>query len=108
MVMVFVVMVPISGYMVRRGFAKHGSPAPGRLRFRDANMIGLTSTAWALLGAILTNIVTFAIRTSGYPRLALTLQVLASTLIGLYVILPRQARRLRRLCGADEQTLHAI
>jgi hypothetical protein len=56
---------------------------------------------WGLVGELAAVIPAYMLLTSGHPTLAMTLNIVVGTFVGLYVVLPRQALRLRRLSGAN-------
>jgi hypothetical protein len=95
----FVLMLPVAGYMVRRGFASHGLPAPDKLRLWSATMLGLSTVGWSLLFTGPVAVVAHVLQPE-HRMLALALNLLASIIVGLYVILPRQALRLARQLDA--------
>jgi hypothetical protein len=100
-VVVVAAMLPISGYMVRPAYAKHGFRTPARLRFLEATTFGLEAMTWGLVGELAAIIPTYMLRTSGHSTLAMALHIVVGTFVCLYVVLPRQALRLRRLSSAN-------
>ncbi|TOY77471.1 hypothetical protein DIJ62_34205 [Burkholderia pseudomallei] len=94
-----VVCLPIAGYMVRGGFAAHALTAPERLAFRQALMVGLTTFGWAVLAALPISVATMPLRHAGYPLAGQAIGWVLNVAAGLYIVLPRQARRLRLLAG---------
>ncbi|CAJ9880441.1 Uncharacterised protein [Burkholderia pseudomallei] len=85
--------------MVRGGFAAHALTAPERLAFRQALMVGLTTFGWAVLAALPISVATMPLRHAGYPLAGQAIGWVLNVAAGLYIVLPRQARRLRLLAG---------
>nr|WP_231131066.1 hypothetical protein [Burkholderia thailandensis] len=98
-VVCFAICLPITGYTVRRGFAAHALTAPGRASFRQALMIGLTTAGWAALAALPISAVTLPLRHGGHLLAGQAIGLVLNVVAGMYIVLPRQARRLRRLAG---------
>ncbi|AOJ70271.1 MULTISPECIES: hypothetical protein [Burkholderia] len=98
-VVCFAICLPITGYTVRMGFAAHALPAPGRLSFGQALMIGLTTAGWATLAALPISAVTMPLRHGGHPLAGQAIGLVLNIAAGMYVVLPRQARRLRLQAG---------
>ncbi|ACR30346.1 hypothetical protein [Burkholderia glumae] len=108
-VLVSVLCLPIVGYMTRRGFAAHGLTVPASFSFGQAVMLGLTTWGWTIVVSLATNLLSTALKfavaqgadlASAGLTLVLQLLVLALGLIGtLYVVMPRQAWRLRHQAG---------
>lgn len=96
----FALMLPIVGYMVRRGFASHGLPTPAKLRLWGATMLGLSSFGWSVLFTAPVALVVHSIQ-HDHQIPAFAINLLAGVIVGLYVILPRQALRLARQVGAE-------
>ncbi|WLE60838.1 hypothetical protein GIY62_09420 [Burkholderia plantarii] len=109
-VLVSVLCVPIVGYMTRRGFAAHRLTVPASFSFRQAVMLGLTTWGWTIVVSLVTNLLSTALKfaaaqgtdvASAGLMLLLQVLVLVIDLIGtLYVVVPRQAWRLRHQAGA--------
>ncbi|AOK30745.1 MULTISPECIES: hypothetical protein [Burkholderia] len=88
--------LPISGYMTRKGFAAHALSVPAAQTLKQATMLALTSTGWGLLVSVLISIaVQWPLRYAGHPVLGQALGLALNVIGALYVVLPRQARRLR-------------
>ncbi|OUL90460.1 hypothetical protein CA603_17315 [Paraburkholderia hospita] len=98
----FALMLPVVGYMVRRGFASHGLPTPDKLHPWGATMLGLSTFGWSVLFTAPVTLVVHSIQRD-HQILAFALNLLAGVIVGLYVILPRQALRLARQLDADNQ-----
>ncbi|AOJ11506.1 hypothetical protein [Burkholderia mayonis] len=98
-VVCFLVCVPITGYMVRKGFAVHELSAPDRLTVRQAVLVGLTTVGWSVLVSLPIDALTWPLRRDGHQLLGQAIRLVWYFAGGLYVVLPRQARRLRLLAG---------
>lgn len=101
---VVVLSLPIIGYMTRRAFARHDLTVPERYSFGQAVMLGLTTWGWVLLVSLAGNLLAYPFRhataTSVGATLLLQLVVIGVGLLGsMYVVMPRQARRLRIQTG---------
>ncbi|MEK6350929.1 MAG: hypothetical protein V4764_25815 [Burkholderia sp.] len=101
---VVVLSLPILGYMTRRGFARHGLTVPAHYGFWQAVMLGLTTWGWALLVSLAGNLIAYPFKhlAAGSVGAMLLLQcvVIGVGLLGsMYVVMPRQARRLRIQTG---------
>lgn len=85
--------LPLVGYTVRSGLASHTLPGPRRFNICRATLLGLTTFVWSMPGSIL-----IADAIVPFPhRVADGLRVLFFVLWGMYVVLPRQVRRVARL-----------
>ncbi|WP_063532979.1 hypothetical protein [Burkholderia sp. MSMB1589WGS] len=93
------VCLPITGYMVRGGFAAHALTAPGRLSLRQALTLGLTTAGWAVLAALPISVATMLLRHAGHPLVGQAIGWMLNVAASMYIVLPRQARRLRLLAG---------
>ncbi len=101
--------MPLLGYATRKAFAKHGFAVPLGYRPVQAAMLGLTTwgwnvTVWVLIGEAL------RLLQEDYPWPGPRL-LLCGTAVGLlayaslYIVLPRQARRLRIQAGGSRVML---
>ncbi|MDR3095967.1 MAG: hypothetical protein LBV73_02715 [Paraburkholderia sp.] len=88
--------LPLAGYMVRSGLVAHALPAPARLGLWHATLLGWTTWAWSIPGslAIAGVAAPFPHHVSTACRLALLV------LWSMYIVLPRQLRRMTRLAPA--------
>lgn len=85
--------LPIVGYTVRSGLASHALPGPRRFNLSRATLLGLTTFMWSLPGSLL-----IADAIVPFPhRVAEVLFVLFFVVWGMYVVLPRQVRRVARM-----------
>ncbi|EEA03592.1 hypothetical protein BH160DRAFT_1077 [Burkholderia sp. H160] len=94
-VIYLLVSLPIAGYMVRSGLVAHAFPHPERFGFWHALMLGLTTYAWEVPGSL-------AIADLAISLPAHAADVLRAILVvawGMYVVLPRQVRRVGRLAA---------
>jgi hypothetical protein len=92
-VIYLLVSLPIAGYMVRSGLVAHAFPHPERFGFWHAVLLGLTTYAWSVPGSL-------AIADIGISLPDHAADVLRGILVvawGMYVVLPRQVRRVARL-----------
>lgn len=88
--------LPLVGYAVRSGLASHALPGPRRFNVGRATLLGLTTLVWSLPGSLMiaSVVVPFS------DRVADVLRVLLFVVWGMYVVLPRQVRRVARLAEA--------
>jgi len=91
----FFASLPLIGYTARRGFAVQGLVAPERLTFWQAVMVGLTTAGWSVVTGIPLNLLISPFRGTHYGLPAHFVVFLTQIAAALYVVLPRQARRLR-------------
>ena len=96
----FVVCLPLIGYAVQRGFAAQRMTAPATLTLRQAVMVGLTSTGWTVASSVPINLAMSPFNGTAYALPGQLLGVLLQIAAALYVVLPRQTRRLQRLSDA--------
>ncbi|WP_241014485.1 hypothetical protein [Burkholderia sp. Ac-20379] len=102
--LIVVLSLPVFGYMTRRGFARHGLTVPERYGFWQAVMLGLTTLGWSMLVSVVANLLTYPVRHAalashgGMLLLQLALFVVG-IVAAMYVVMPRQARRLRIQTG---------
>ncbi|SOE66692.1 hypothetical protein SAMN05446635_2907 [Burkholderia sp. OK233] len=96
----FVVCLPFIGYTVRRGFIAQRLTAPDRLTFWQAVMVGLTTAGWTIVASIPVNLAMSPFSRTSYALPCELLGLVIQAAAALYVVLPRQARRLRLLSGA--------
>ncbi len=96
----FVVCLPLIGYTVRRGFIAQRVTAPDSLTFRQAVVVGLTTTGWTIVASIPVNLAMSPFSGTSYALPCELLGLVVEAAAALYVVLPRQARRLRLLSGA--------
>jgi hypothetical protein len=85
--------LPLAGYMVRSGLLAHDLPAPQHFGFWHATVLGLTTYVWSLPGSL-------AIANVGgeLPHHAADLlRAILLVVWGMYIVLPRQVRRVVRL-----------
>ncbi|MFM0043698.1 hypothetical protein [Paraburkholderia sediminicola] len=85
--------LPFVGYAVQSGLASHALPGPKRFNVSRATLLGLTTFVWSLPGSLMIASVVVP-----FPdRVADVLRVLLFVVWGMYVVLPRQVRRVARL-----------
>lgn len=85
--------LPLAGYMVRGGLVAHAMPAPARLGLWHATLLGWTTYVWAIPGSL-------AIAGVAAPLphpVSAGLRVILVVLWSMYIVLPRQLRRMTRL-----------
>ena len=85
--------LPLTGYMVLKGFIAHALAIPERLTFKQAKLLGLTTLGWTGFGCVFIDVTTSPFQ---YPACSI-LDALMYTMWGMYVVLPRQAHRLLHL-----------
>jgi hypothetical protein len=86
------VSLPIAGYMVRSGLAAHAFAGDERFGFRHAVLLGLTTYVWSVPGSLL--IADVAITLPDHA--ADVVRAIFVVAWGMYVVLPRQVRRVGR------------
>jgi hypothetical protein len=94
--LIYVLLIlPLVGYMVKSGLAAHALPRPARFGLTQATLMGLTTYAWSIPGSLLIAYVGWRL-----PYHAQGL-IHAVWLVawGMYIVLPRQVRRMVRLAG---------
>lgn len=96
----WILCVPLVGYMVNKGFKAHALDAPSRIGFGQAFMVGLTTAGWTALCSIPGVLVMLLFQHIGYLHAGNAVNLLIEVLWALYIVLPRQARRLRLIAGA--------
>jgi hypothetical protein len=94
--------IPANGDGVRRGFIAQDLTAPRRIDFWSATMLGLTTFGWGFLAGLPGMLVTEPIHKIGHPLMGIVISFIVSIPLMMYIVLPRQARRLRLQCGYDE------
>lgn len=85
--------LPLAGYMVRGGLAAHAMAAPARLDLWHATLLGWTTYVWSIPGSL-------AIADVAAPlphHVSTPLRVVLIVLWSMYIVLPRQLRRMTRL-----------
>ncbi|NML31367.1 hypothetical protein [Paraburkholderia antibiotica] len=92
----FVVSLPLAGYMVRNGFDAHAFPGPERFGFRHAVLLGLTTYVWSVPASLV--LADFAVTLPDHA--ADVLRAIFVVAWGMYIVLPRQVRRVGRLATA--------
>lgn len=85
--------LPLAGYMVRGGLAAHAVPAPRHFGFWHATLLGLATYAWTLPGSLAIANVGGSLPYHAEDLLRATALVVWS----MYIVLPRQVRRVARL-----------
>lgn len=98
----WILCVPLVGYMVHKGFKAQALNAPSKLSFGQALMVGLTTAGWTALCSIPATVVMRLFQHFGYQRAGNAVVLVIEVLWALYIVLPRQARRLRLLAGVQE------
>ncbi|WP_414443302.1 hypothetical protein [Burkholderia sp. 22PA0106] len=101
---VVVLSLPIVGYMTRRAFARHGLTVPERYSFRQAVMLGLTTWGWTIVVSLAGNLLAYPFKhvvaaSPGWMLLLQLVMLCVGILGAMYVVMPRQARRLRIQTG---------
>jgi hypothetical protein len=91
-VALWVVCPPILGYVVRKAFDAHALTTPAPFTFKHATVLGLTTLAWTTFGDCVVGSLIAPIPYRGADLLALLLNIAW----GMYIVLPRQARRIAR------------
>ncbi|SAL29939.1 hypothetical protein AWB69_02427 [Caballeronia udeis] len=85
--------LPLAGYMVRSGLVAHAISETERFGLWRATLLGVTTYAWSIPGGLL--IAELAI---WFPHhVAEMLRGLCLVAWGMYIVLPRQLRRMTRL-----------
>ena len=92
-----VICLPIMGFTVRSGFAAHLLPAPSELSIGQAIMVGLATRGWSMLASLPAGLLSVPLRHMGHPVMGGLLNMAIQILVAVYIVLPRQARRLRLL-----------
>ncbi|MFT4064605.1 hypothetical protein [Paraburkholderia sp.] len=87
------VSLPLAGYMVRSGLAAHALRGSERFGFWNAIVLGLTTYVWSVPGSLV--IADLGMSLPDYA--ADVLRVIFIVTWGMYIVLPRQVRRVRRL-----------
>ncbi|WP_052409355.1 hypothetical protein [Paraburkholderia oxyphila] len=85
--------LPLAGYMVRGGLVAHAMPAPARLGLWHATLLGWTTYVWSIPGSL-------AIADVAAPlphHVSAVCRALLVVLWSMYIVLPRQLRRMTRL-----------
>lgn len=100
--MFFIAMIPLNGDVIRRGFVAQQLTAPVNFEFGRAFMLGLTSAGWGFLAGIPVMAISFPLQKLGHPFGSSLVNLALQALATMYIVLPRQARRLRLQCGYDE------
>jgi hypothetical protein len=84
--------LPLAGYMVRSGLVAHAISGPARFGLWRATMLGVTTYAWSIPGGLL--IAEVAI---WFPHhVAQVFRAICLVAWGMYIVLPRQVRRVSR------------
>ncbi|UWX70034.1 hypothetical protein [Burkholderia gladioli] len=99
--------LPIYGYVVRRAFARHKITVPATYRLAQATMLGLTSWGWGIVVSLPINVLLRLVRfmigkSPGVMAIEQVVLLVLSVIGTLYIVLPRQAWRLRRQAGEPE------
>ncbi|WP_246327024.1 hypothetical protein [Burkholderia guangdongensis] len=90
----FVALVPLTGYAVRRGFRAHALASSAPTTFRQALLLGCTTVFWGVVAELLIG----ALLLSFQGPVAEAVRIVLLALGGMYVVLPRQ---MRRVAGFD-------
>ena len=85
--------LPLAGYMVRGGLVAHAIRGSGRFGFRQAALLGVTTYAWAVPASLA--MAGLAIALPHHAENLLRAVFIAAW--GMYIVLPRQVRRIERL-----------
>jgi hypothetical protein len=93
--------LPLAGYVVRGGLSAHDIPGPERLGLWHATLLGATTYAWSLPGALL--ITELAIWLP-HP-VSQVLRGIGLVAWGMYIVLPRQLRRMTRFSRAGRSAV---
>ncbi|WP_124800737.1 hypothetical protein [Paraburkholderia phosphatilytica] len=99
---VAVVAIPFTGDAIRRAFIVQDLTAPRRIDFWSATMLGLTTFGWGIIAGLPGSLVTEPFHKIGHPFMGLLVSFVIGIPLTMYIVLPRQARRLRLQCGYDE------
>ncbi|MGF6541175.1 hypothetical protein [Paraburkholderia youngii] len=89
------VSLPIAGYMVRSGLAAHGFAGSERFGFWRAVSLGLTTYLWSVPGSLA--IADVGISLPGHAADAL--RAILVVVWGMYIVLPRQVKRVDRFAA---------
>ncbi|WP_186098834.1 hypothetical protein [Burkholderia gladioli] len=107
LLVVSLLCIPIIGYMTRRAFARHQLIVPPDYSFGQAAMLGLTTWGWTIVVSMAVNVLSYLLQAVvGKASVVMAvgqLVFLVLNMIGaIYIVLPRQAWRLRRQAGEPE------
>jgi hypothetical protein len=94
--------LPLNGEATRRGFLAQKLTAPPHFDFGRIFMLGLTTFGWGVLASIPVSAVSSPLRILGHPLAFLLANLCLHVLATMYIVLPRQARRLRLQSGYAE------
>lgn len=94
-VIYLLVSLPIAGYMVRSGLVAHAFAGRERFGFWRAVLLGLTTYAWSVPGSLAIADVAVSLP----DHAADVLRGVFVVAWGMYVVLPRQVRRVERLAA---------
>ena len=95
----YIACLPLVGYTVRRGFIAQRLTVPDGLSFGQAAMVGLTTTGWTFVTSLPVSVAALPLHGTRYALACRVLEFVIDVAAALYVVLPRQARRLRLLSG---------
>jgi hypothetical protein len=83
---------PFVGYVVRKAFDAHALTTSTPFTFKHATLLGLTTVAWTTLGDFVVEGLMSPLPYRGVHLITLLIYVAW----GMYIVLPRQARRIAR------------
>jgi len=96
---VVLLSLPVTGYVIRRALATHALAVPEMLNVWQATLLGATTLVWTGIGTLLVANLTVPFQRD----VAAGLDLLFSVVWGMYVVLPRQIRRARRMVAGAHQ-----
>lgn len=97
----FLIGVPCVGYAVRRAFIVQKMPVPDKPRFWQVVMVGLTTMGWSFCASTPISLAIFWISGITNVLLCQLVGLAVQAVAAFYIVLPRQARRLRLQSGAQ-------
>ena len=95
----WLVSIPLNGEATRRGFLAQSLTAPPHVDVGKIVMLGLTTFGWGILASIPVSALSAPLRMLGHPLAFLAANLCLHVLATMYIVLPRQARRLRLQSG---------
>jgi hypothetical protein len=90
--------VPVTGYVIRRGLAARSLAVPDILTVWQAILLGATTLVWTGIGALIIANLSVPLQ----KDVAGVVDLLFSAVWGMYIVLPRQVRRAKRMVGDVE------
>ncbi|WP_322012938.1 hypothetical protein [Paraburkholderia sp. J12] len=94
--LIYVLLIlPLVGYMVKSGLVAHAMPRPERFGMAEATLMGLTTYAWSIPGSLLIAYVGWSLPYHAQGAI----HAVWFVAWGMYIVLPRQVRRIVRLAG---------